>query len=106
MKNAFLLSLAGLLVVLFTGCDFTQKYCERAVDCMGEEVFTVDECVSASDQAAADAETAGCDAEYDDYSTCSYKKSECTDSVYSAGTDCDAEYTALVDCLTAAASGE
>ena len=115
MKNALILSAIGAAFVLSTGCNFTEKYCESAIDCMGEDLAgTVDECVTASDTAAADADTAGCGDEYDDAAACSYKNSTCTEEgegdytydLYSPGSTCDTEAKAYLECMNAAATAE
>ena len=55
--------------------------------------FDVDACVTAADQAEADADEAGCGSEYKSYQKCAVG-AECDDA-----TACESEITAYLDCV-------
>ena len=111
MKQIALIPFVGMLLFVSAGCNFTEKYCEDAVACMSDvSDETVEECVADSDEAAADADTAGCGGEYDALSSCAYKNSTCIDEEVDGGSihgymwpddECDSDLSAYIDCMSA-----
>jgi hypothetical protein len=87
------------LTTQVSGCQSDEaELCELVCDCNGCSTSEAEDCADDLEDLREDAEGDGCDAEYDDFTSCAVDKFDCDDEVADLGR-CDDEVEDLFECL-------
>jgi hypothetical protein len=105
LPSSFSILVAGALV---SGCGgaSVSSICDEAFECGSLTKVEYDECIADGERTQAEAEKAGCSAEFQSAVECGANKGTCTNGQFSAQGVCDAEWGEFQACTNSAGSAD